>query len=189
MVNKVSEDVKDVLKKVKALAESKKAMKEELSRLQKDLENMTEEELQSLDSMELKKQIKFQESTTVIARQDVDFCVKVDDDIPVHTAIKIQSKEPTKKVMMIQESTMHEAVAVGMDTSDPMAFDYGQTHASTNGAAHVIKNEGLILTATHTSGNAIKFELDDSFLGGCVGINDGFHNRANHNFYKDLGVS
>ena len=33
-MNKVSEDVKDVLKKVKALAESKKAMKEELSRLQ-----------------------------------------------------------------------------------------------------------------------------------------------------------
>ena len=101
MVNKVSEDVKDVLKKVKALAESKKAMKEELSRLQKDLENMTEEELQSLDSMELKKQIKFQESTTVIARQDVDFCVKVDDDIHVHASLKVRSKELTKKVMMI----------------------------------------------------------------------------------------
>ena len=43
--------------------------------------------------------------------------------------------------------------------------------------------------ATNISGNAIKFELDDSFLGSCVGINDGFHNRANHNFYKDLGVS
>ena len=71
--------------------------------------------------------------------------------------------------MMIQESTMHEAVAVGMDTSDPMAFDYGQTHASTNGAAHVIKNEGLKLTATHTGGNAIKFELDDSFLVAMLG--------------------
>ena len=59
MVNKVSKDVKDILEKVKALVESKKAMKEELSRLQKDLENMTEKELQSLDSMELKEQIKF----------------------------------------------------------------------------------------------------------------------------------
>ena len=37
----------------KALAESKKAMKEELLRLQKDLENMTEDELQSFDLMKL----------------------------------------------------------------------------------------------------------------------------------------
>ena len=43
--------------------EPKKAMKEELSRFQEDLKNMTEKELQSLNSMELKKQIKFQEST------------------------------------------------------------------------------------------------------------------------------
>ena len=76
-------------------------MKEELSRLQKDLENMTEEELQSLDSMELEEQIKFQESTTVVASRDVDFCVKVDDDIHVRAALEVQSKEPTKKVMMI----------------------------------------------------------------------------------------
>ena len=40
MVNEVSE-------KVKVLVESKKATKEELSRLQEDLENMSEEELQS----------------------------------------------------------------------------------------------------------------------------------------------
>ena len=57
MENKVLEDVKDVSKKVKALVESKKAMKEELLRLQEDLKNMTEEELQSLDSMELEEQI------------------------------------------------------------------------------------------------------------------------------------
>ena len=50
-------------------------MKEELSRLQKDLKNMREEELQSLDSMEVEKQIKFQESTAVVASQDFDFCV------------------------------------------------------------------------------------------------------------------
>ena len=43
---------------------------------------MTEEELQSLDSMKLEEQIKFQESTAVVASWDVDFCVKVDDDIP-----------------------------------------------------------------------------------------------------------
>ena len=81
MLNKASEDVKDISKMVKALAESKKAMKEEISSLQRDLVNMTEEELQSLDSMELEEQIKFQESTVVVASRDVDFCVKVDDDI------------------------------------------------------------------------------------------------------------
>ena len=86
--------VNEVSKKVKALAESKKAMKEELSRLQKNLENMTEEELQSLDSIELEEQIKFQESTAVVARRDIDFCVKVDDDIHIHAALEVQSKEP-----------------------------------------------------------------------------------------------
>nr|POE84047.1 hypothetical protein CFP56_39439 [Quercus suber] len=48
-------------------------------------------------------------------------------------------------------------------------------------AAHVIKNEGMKVTATTISGNAIEFELDDSFLGGYGGINDGFHKRADHN--------
>jgi len=95
--------------------ESKKAIKEELSRLQEDLENMTEEELHSLDSMELKKQIKFQESTVVVVSRDVDFCVKVDDDIHVYAALEFQSKEPMKKEMMIQESTMQEPVVVGVD--------------------------------------------------------------------------
>ena len=94
MVNKVLEDVKAsyeshnaVLKKVKALAESNKAMNEELSRLQEGLENITKEELQSLNSMELEEQIKFQQSTVVVASRDVDFCVKVDDDIHVHIAL------------------------------------------------------------------------------------------------------
>ena len=59
--------VNEVTEKAKALAESKKTMKEELSRLQEDLENMTKEELQSLDSMELEEQNKFQESTTIVA--------------------------------------------------------------------------------------------------------------------------
>ena len=61
--------VNEVLEKVKALAESKRAMKEELSRLQKDLENMTEEELQSFNSMKQKEQIKFQESTIINYKQ------------------------------------------------------------------------------------------------------------------------
>ena len=90
--------------------------------------------------------------------------------------------------MMIQESTMHDVVTIGVNTSDPMVFNYGQTHTSTEGAAHVIKNEAIKLTAPNIGGNAIEFELDP-FCGGCGGINDGFHNQANHNFYKDLGVS
>ena len=82
MVNKVSKDIKTlyeshnaVLKKVKALAKSNKAMNEELSKLQEGLENMMEEQLQSLDSMKLEEQIKSQESTAVVASQDFDFCV------------------------------------------------------------------------------------------------------------------
>ena len=181
--------VDEVSEKVKAFAKSKKAMKEELLRLQQDLENMTEDELQSFDLMELEEQIKFQESNTVVASQDVDFFVKVDDDILVHAALEVQSKEPIKKIMTIQESAMHEVVVVGVDTRDPMVLDCGQTHTSTYGAAHIVKNEDMKLTITNIGGNANEFELDDSFLGGCGGINDGFHNRVDHNFYKDLGVS
>ena len=170
MVNEVSEKVKAlteshkaVSKKVKALAESNKAMNEELSRLQEVLENMMKEELQSLDSTD-------------------------------------------------QESTIQELVAVGVEqehtvgvnTSDPMVFDIGQTHASTNGATHVIKNTGVDLTVMHVGGNSIEFglcyrghillfnechkakELYASFLGDSCEINDGFHSRDNHNFYKKL---
>ena len=50
---------------------------------------------------------------------------------------------------------MHEVFAVGVDTSDPMVLDCGQTHTSTNGATHVIKNEGMKLTATNIGGNAM----------------------------------
>ena len=82
MVNKVSKDIKTlyeshnaILEKVKALAKSNKAMNEELSKLQEGLENMMEEQLQSLDSMKLEEQIKFQEFTAVVASQDFDFCV------------------------------------------------------------------------------------------------------------------
>ena len=75
--------------------------------------------------------------------------LQVDDDIHVHAALEVQSKVPTKKLMMIQESTMHGIVAVHVDTSDMMLFDYGQTRTPTNGVAHVIKNEDMKLTATN----------------------------------------
>ena len=118
MVNKVSEDVKTlseshnaVLEKVKALPEFNNAVNEEFSRLQEGLENMMKEELQySLDSMKFEEQIKFQESTAVVASWDVDFCVKVDDDIHVHVALEVQSKEPTKKVMMIFQEPIIDAL-------------------------------------------------------------------------------
>ena len=116
MVNKVSQDVKTlyeshnaILEKVKALVKSNKPMNEELSRLQEGFENMMEEELQSLNSMKLEEQIKFQEFIDVVASQDVDFCVKVDDDIHVHAALEVQSKEPTKKVMMIFQEPIIDA--------------------------------------------------------------------------------
>ena len=76
---------------------------------------------------------------------------------------------------------MHEVVAVGVDVSDPMVLDYGKTHTSTDEVAHVIKNEGMKVITTNISGNAIEFELDESFLSGYSGINDGFYNRADHN--------
>ena len=109
MVNQVSKDVKDISERVKAMAKSKKAIKEKLSRWQEDLENMTEEELQSLDSMELEEQVKFQESTVVVASRDVDFCVKVDDDIHEDASLEVQSKEPIKKVMMIFQEPILDA--------------------------------------------------------------------------------
>ena len=60
MFNKVYENFK-------AFCESHKAMKKELSELKEDVENMTEEELQFLDSIKLEEQIRFQESTAVVA--------------------------------------------------------------------------------------------------------------------------
>ena len=145
MVNKVSKNIKvlyesynAILEKVKALAKSNKAMNEELSRLQEGLENMTENELQSLDSMELEEQIKFQESTAVVASQDVDFGVKVDDDIHEHAALEVQSKEPTKKVMMIfQEPILDAPMEDSIQESDsrirnPRVGDPRIQDASTN---------------------------------------------------------
>ena len=59
--------------------------------------------------MELEEQIKFQEFTAIVASQDVDFCVKVDDDIHVHVAFEVQSKEPTKKMMTIFQKPILDA--------------------------------------------------------------------------------
>ena len=79
--------------------------------MQEGLENMMKEELQySLDSMKFEEKIKFQESTVVVASWDVDFCVKVDNDIHVHAALEVQSKEPTKKVMMIFQEPIIDAL-------------------------------------------------------------------------------
>ena len=155
MLNKASEDVKDISKIVKVLVESNKAMKEELSRLQEDLENMSEEELQSLNSTD-------QEST-----------------MPEPIAVGVE-----------QEHT------VGVNTSDPMVFDVGQTHALTNGAAYVIKNKGVNLTVMHVGGNSIEFGLcyrgHFLLIGGyhkAKNLNDGFQNRADYNFNKGSRVN
>ena len=59
--------------------------------------------------MELEEQIKFQESTAVVVSWDVDFCVKVDDDIHKDAALEVQSNEPTKKVMMIFQEPILDA--------------------------------------------------------------------------------
>ena len=103
-----------------------------------------------------------------------------------------------------QESIIHEPIAVGVNAIDPMVFDIDQTHASTNGAAHVIKNVGVDLTIMHVGGNSIEFglcygshillisgchkakELIASFVGDSCGINDGFHSQDVHSFYKKL---
>ena len=65
MLNKALEEVKDISKKMKALAESNMAMKEELSRVQEDLENMTEEELQLLEGTSDKFQVVESTKTTL----------------------------------------------------------------------------------------------------------------------------
>ena len=49
MLNNAIEEVKDISKKMKVLVESNIAMKEELSRMQEDLENISEKELQHLE--------------------------------------------------------------------------------------------------------------------------------------------
>ena len=70
MLNKALEEVKDISKKMKALAESNMAMKEELSRVQEDLKNMTEEELQLLEGTSDKFQV-VESTKTTLDSEDV----------------------------------------------------------------------------------------------------------------------
>ena len=72
MLNKALEEVKDISKKMKALAESNMAMKEELSRVQEDLKNMTEEELQLLEGTSDKFQVVESTKTTLDSEDMVD---------------------------------------------------------------------------------------------------------------------
>ena len=65
MLNKALEEVNDISKKMKALAESNMAMKEELSRVQENLESMTEEELQLLEGTSDKFQVVESTKTTL----------------------------------------------------------------------------------------------------------------------------
>ena len=65
MLNKTLEKVKDISKMMKALAKSNMAMKEELSRVQEDLENMSEEELQLLEGTSEKFQVVESTKTTL----------------------------------------------------------------------------------------------------------------------------
>ena len=71
MLNKALEEVNDISKKMKALAESNMAMKEELSKVQEDLENMTEEELQLLEGTSDKFQV-VESIKTTIDSEDVN---------------------------------------------------------------------------------------------------------------------
>ena len=59
---------------------------------------MTEEELQSLDSMELKDQIEFQELTTIVTNQDADFYVKEELE-------ELQLLEGRRNKLQLLEST------------------------------------------------------------------------------------
>ena len=71
MLNKALEEVNDISKKMKALAESNMAMKEELSRVQENLENMTEEELQLLEGTSDKFQV-VESAKTILDSEDAN---------------------------------------------------------------------------------------------------------------------
>jgi len=47
-------------------------------------QHISKEKLQSLELMELKEKIKFQEPTSTFTNRDANFYVKVDDDVHVH---------------------------------------------------------------------------------------------------------
>ena len=71
MLNKALEEVNDISKKMKALAESNMAMKEELSRVQENLENMTKEEVQLLEGTSDKFQV-VESAKTILNSEDAN---------------------------------------------------------------------------------------------------------------------
>ena len=71
MLNKALEEVNDISKKMKALAESNMAMKEELSRVQENLENMTKEEVQLLEGTSDKFQV-VESAKTILDSEDAN---------------------------------------------------------------------------------------------------------------------
>ena len=77
--------------------------------------------------------------------------------------------------------------------SNPMLIGISRTHVSPNGHVHAIKNEDVDLPHIYVggqisllSGHHKAKELDAYFLGDSCGINDGFHSRDDHSFYKKL---
>ena len=77
--------------------------------------------------------------------------------------------------------------------SNPMLIGVSRIHVSPNGSVHAIKNKDVDLPRIHIGGQISLLsgyhkakELDASFLGDSCGINDGFYNRYDHNFYKKL---
>ena len=71
MLNKALEEAEGISKKMKALAESNMAMKEELSRMQEDLENMSEVEFQLLEGTSEKFQV-VESTKTVLVSEDAN---------------------------------------------------------------------------------------------------------------------
>ena len=206
MVNEVSE-------KVKALAKSKKAMKEELSRLQENLKNMSKEESQPFDLIELKEKIKFQEPIFAVTNRDADFYIKVDDDVHVHAALEwhvlsrllfqvpvqlsvskietvfacpIQSIKPTKKVMMIFQELKRP------QQPKNVGLEQGPMNANcTYAAREVIDDVFDFLSSSSIKNGGDPFCCDGylrergKFLGGSSTINVRFYSQVYHNFFKE----
>ena len=89
MLNKALEEVNDISKKMKALAESNMAMKEELSRVQENLENMTEEELQLLKGTSDKFQVVESTKTTLDSEDanDSEDVVDLDEFLDINELV------------------------------------------------------------------------------------------------------
>ena len=78
LLNKALEEAKGISQKMKALAESYMSMKEELSRVQEDLENMSGEEFQLLEGTSEKFQV-VESTKTVLVSEDANDSEEVAD--------------------------------------------------------------------------------------------------------------